>query len=215
MGTPLLQSLFRHKAAINDLSWRVDSNVLASGSEDGTIKLWEMDGGKEIKNIAAHGGGVTSIEMARDGKIVSTGRDRLTKLWDPNGAAIKEFTAFGDMAMEVAITHDSGRVVAGDWLGEVRMSNAADGALIAPLAANPPTLQMRLEAQMAAVAAATAAAQKTAAELAAAQAALDDKAKAHKANADAQAAAQAALESLAAEKAAFDKTQNVQASNGK
>ena len=128
------QNLAGHKAGVTDVSWRADSNVLASGSEDGTIKLWEMDGGKEIKNIGAHGGGVTSIEMARDGKIVSSGRDRLTKLWDANGAAIRDFPAFNDMAMEVAITHDSGRVIAGDWLGEVRMSNAADGALVAAAA---------------------------------------------------------------------------------
>ncbi len=209
------QNLAGHKAAVTDVSWRIDSNVLASASEDGTIKLWEMNGGKEIKNIGAHGGGVTSIEMARDGKIVSTGRDRLTKLWDANGAAIREFPAFGDIATEVAITHDSARVVAGDWLGEVRLSSAADATLVASLPANPPTLAMRLEAQTAAAAAAAAAAQKTAAELAAAQAVVDEKAKAHKAAADAAAAAQAALQSLAAEKAAFDKTQNAQASNDK
>ena len=121
------QNLAGHKGAITDVSWRIDSNVLASSSEDGAIKLWEMDGGKEIKNWAAHGGGVSSIEFARDGKLVSVGRDRLTKIWDGNGAAIRELVAFGDIATEVAITHDGARVVAGDWLGEVRLSQAADG----------------------------------------------------------------------------------------
>jgi WD40 repeat protein len=205
------QNLAGHKGAITDVSWRIDSNVLASGSEDGTIKLWEMEGGKEIKSWAAHGGGVASIECARDGKIASCGRDRLTKLWDPNGAAIREMPALGDLATEVAITHDSGRVVAGDWLGEVRMWEAADAKPLAQLAANPPTLEMLVQAQTAAATAAAEQAKKTAAELAAAEAVVAEKAKLHKAAADAAAAAQATLQNLLAEKAAHEQAQSAQA----
>jgi len=209
------QNLAGHKAGVTDVSWRIDSNVLASASEDGTIKLWEMEGGKEIKNIAAHGGGVSSLEMAKDGKLVSTGRDRLTKLWDAAGAAIRDLPAFNDIATEVAFTHDAARVVAGDWLGEVRLSEAADGKLLAALPANPPTLEMLLQSQTAAAAAAAEAAQKSAAELAAAEAALAEKSKAHQAAAQIAAAAQALLQSLAAEKAALDQANSAQASAGK
>ncbi len=46
-----------HKAAITRVSFRDDSNVLASASEDGNVKLFEMQEGHEIKNISAHGGG--------------------------------------------------------------------------------------------------------------------------------------------------------------
>ena len=173
------QNLAGHKGAITDVSWRIDSNVLASASEDGTIKLWEMDGGKEIKNWAAHGGGAVSVEFARDGKLVSVGRDRLTKIWDGNGAAIRELPAFNDIATEVAFTHDAARVVAGDWLGEVRLSEAADGKQVGQLPPNPPTLEMLVSAHTAAVNAAVEAAKKTAAELAAAEAAVAEKAKAN------------------------------------
>ncbi len=226
------QNLAGHKAGVTDVSWRADSNVLASASEDGTIKLWEMEGGKEIKNIGAHGGGVTAVEFAPDGKLVSTGRDRKTKLWDGNGAAIREFPAFNDIAMEVAVTHDSARVIAGDWLGEVRMWDAADAKQVAQLAPNPPTLQMLVEAQAAvaaaaaeaagkaaadveaqksATAAAAEAAKKAAAELAAAEAALAEKTKASQAAAEAAQAAKTQLDGLAAEKAAFEQTQSAQA----
>ncbi len=230
------QNLAGHKGGVTDVSWRADSNVLASASEDGTIKLWEMEGGKEIKNIGAHGGGVTAVEFAQDGKIVSAGRDRLTKLWDGNGGAIREFPPLGDLAMEVAITHNSGRVIAGDWLGEVRMWDAADGKQVARLPPNPPTLQMLVDAQMAAAeaagkaaaqaaaeveaqkavaAAAGEAAKKAAAELAAAEAALAEKSKASQAAAEAAAAAKAKLDSLATEKAAFEESQSAQASTAK
>jgi hypothetical protein len=205
------QNLAGHKAGVTDVSWRVDSNVLASASEDGTIKLWEMEGGKEIKSWAAHGGGASALEYGRDGKLVSAGRDRLTKIWDGNGAAVRELPAFGDLATEVAFTHDAARVVAGDWLGEVRMSEAADGKQVALLAANPPTLEMLVQAQTSTVQAADAAAKKAADELAAAEAVVAEKAKASKAAAEAAAAAKAGLESLVAEKTAFDQAQSAQA----
>ncbi len=208
------QNLAGHGAAITDVSWRADSNVLASASEDGTIKLWEMEGGKQIKSWGAHGGGASSVDFARDGRLVSVGRDRKTKLWDAGGAAAGELPAFGDIAMEVAFTHDAARVVAGDWLGEVRMSDVA-GQQVATLAPNPPTLEMLVQAQTEVVQAATAQAEKTAAELAAAESVVAEKAKAAKAAGDAAAAAKASLESLAAEKAAFDQAQTAQAAVAK
>jgi hypothetical protein len=179
---------------------------------------------------------VTAVEFAQDGKIVSAGRDKLTKLWDGNGGAIRDFPAFGDLAMEVAITHDSGRIIAGDWLGEVRLWEAADARQVAHLPPNPPTLEMLVEAQTAAVALATEAAGKAAAEveaqtaataaaaeaakkaaadLAAAQAALAEKTKASQAAAQAAAAAKAQLDGLVAEKAAFDQAQSAQANAAK
>jgi len=146
---------------------------------------------------------------------VSPGRDRLTKVWDANGAMTRELPAFGDIATEVAFTHDAARVVAGDWLGEVRLSNVADGAQVAKLAANPPTLEMLVQAQTATVQATAAAAEKAAAELAAAQAVVVEKTKANQAAAEAAAAAKASLQTLLAEKAALDQAQSAQASAGK
>jgi WD40 repeat protein len=205
------QNLAGHKAAVTDVSWRDDSNVLASGSEDGTIKLWEIEGGKEIKSWAAHGNGTSAIDFAHDGRIASVGRDNLTKLWGADGAAISSLPAFSDLAMEVALTHDGARVVAGDWLGDVRMSDSADGKQVAALVPNPPTLEMLVQAQTEIVNAANAAAAKAAEELAAAQAVVAEKAKASQAAADAAAAANANLQSVVAEKAAFDQQQSAQA----
>jgi WD40 repeat protein len=209
------QNLAGHKGAVTDVSWRIDSNVLASSSEDGTNKLWEMEGGKEIKSWASHAGGASSIEFAKDGKLVSVGRDKLTKVWDANGALVREFAPFGDIATEVAFTHDAARVAAGDWLGEVRLSVVADGKQVANLPANPPTLEMLVQAQTASAAALAEAAKKAAAELAAAEAVVAEKAKASKAAADAAAAAEASLQSLLAEKAAADQAQSAQASASK
>ena len=135
-----------HGAAAVSLSWRSDSNILASCSEDNNIKLWEMNNGSQVKNWGAHGGGAQCVEFTRDGNLVSTGRDRLAKLWDQNGKQIRAFEAFGDIALQVTHCDETARVIAGDWTGAIRVWNAADGALVGELTSNPPKLEERLAA---------------------------------------------------------------------
>ncbi len=139
-------TLSGHTAAVTSVSWRIDGNVLASASEDTTIRLWEMENGGQIKSWGAHGGGVFSVEYCRDGRMVSSGRDRVTKLWDGNGGALKDFEAFSDLALHATHCDETDRVIAGDWTGEIRVWNAADGTRIGQLTSNPPTLESRLAA---------------------------------------------------------------------
>lgn len=179
-----------HQGAINDVSWRLDSNILASASEDTLIKLWEMNNGGQVGNWGAHGGGAASVEFTHDGRLVSTGRDRVTKVWDQNGAAQRNFEALPDIGLESAFTHDGQRVVAGGWSGDVNLWNAADGVLVTALSQNPPPLEQQLEAANQLLAAAQAEAKTAADAYAAAQAAAD----------------KAAADLAAAEKAVADNT---------
>lgn len=135
-----------HAAKISDVSWRLDSNVVASSSEDGTVRLWEMANGNQIKSWGAHGGGTLSVSYSKDGSIVTTGRDRMTRLWDGNGGKVRDFEAFNDLALTAKTTHDSTKVIATDYLGEVRSWNLADGARIMTLASNPQPVAQRIVA---------------------------------------------------------------------
>jgi len=143
-----------HSGSISGISWRADSNILASSSEDGSIRLWEMENGGQVRNWGAHGGGTAFMSFARDGRIVSCGRDRITKVWDQGGQQQVAFAAFGDLALRCAICNETNRVIAGDWTGEIRVWNVADGAQIGTLATNPPKLDMRVQQATAAVTAA-------------------------------------------------------------
>ncbi len=149
-------SLRGHTAMITDLSWRDDSNALASSSEDGTIKLWEMENGSNFRNWGAHGGGAMSVEFSHDGRLASTGRDRVAKLWDQNGAVQKQFEAFPDLGLSVAFHHDNAKIFAGDWSGVVKGFATADGKVVIATDTNPKTLAEQIEIAKAAVAAAEA-----------------------------------------------------------
>ena len=199
------QNLKGHTAGITGVSWRIDGNILASSSEDGTIKLWEMENGQQVKNWNAHGGGASAVNFAMDGRLASCGRDRIAKVWDQNGQQQRAFDAFGDIALRAAFSHDGARIASGDWTGEIRVWNVADGGLAGRLASNPATLAMVAQAEAIRSAAARAEADKAAAELVAAQKGAEDRATAMAAAAARLKAAQAELEKLAAEKGAADK----------
>jgi hypothetical protein len=187
-----------HTAMITDMSWRDDSNVLATASEDTTVKLWEMENGGNIKNWGAHPGGAASVKFTHSGLLATTGRDKVTKLWDQNGAAQKTFEPFADLGLKVAVTHDSAKVIAGDWSGIVKSWAVADAKLVAALDTNPLPAAERLKKVEAAFAAASA-------KGAAAQAAFDAAALKAKQAADAHNAAVANLNKINAELAAAQK----------
>jgi WD40 repeat protein len=134
-----------HTAAIPDLSWRDDSNILASASEDTTIKLWEMENGNQIKNWGAHGGGTQAVKFSHDNRLVSTGRDNVTKVWDMNGAAQKSFAPHPDVALRVAFSHDGTKVYDGDWTGTIDAFNVADAKLLCQATTNPQTPAQQLD----------------------------------------------------------------------
>lgn len=172
-GNPYLE-LKGHTERITDLSWRWDSNLLASASQDTTIRLWELENGGQVKSWGAHGGGVTAIQFNRAGNLASTGRDRVPKIWNQNGEALKQFTALSELGTAVAFCNETHRLVAGDWLGQVQVFNEADGAVLGGLNPNPPTLASRLQAAQTGLAQAAAAHEPVAAEVAALQKTFDE-----------------------------------------
>ncbi len=194
-------TLRNHTAYITCLSWRIDSNMLASASEDTTIRLWEMENGGNIKGWGAHGGGALSVQFGKDGRLISCGRDRVAKLWKPDGAIERQFEALPDLALRVAFAHDEKRVIAGDWSGSVRVWNAADGKAIGTLSSNPPTLAERMELVVKQLAAEKAEQAKLLAAVATSQVAAQ---KAQQVVVAAQQQAKAAADKVGADKAAAD-----------
>jgi hypothetical protein len=134
-----------HSAAITGLSWRSDSNALVSSSEDGTVRLWELEEGRQITSIGAHSAGVLSAVFARDGRIVSCGRDATAKLWDAGGNAVRSLGPLPDLAVKVAFCDETDCVVVGDWVGQAHVYRAADGGQLSSLSTNPPSLRERLD----------------------------------------------------------------------
>ena len=139
-------TLQAHPASVTGIAWRADSNMVATSCEDGQIRLWELENGNQVKAWGAHGGGAAAVEFVRDGRLVSVGRDKVPKLWKPDGTQERAFEACADVGLAASYCDETNRLLAGDWTGEIRVWNAADGARVGTLDPNPISLADRAAA---------------------------------------------------------------------
>lgn len=80
-----------HTSSINSVSFSPDGKILASGSGDRTVKLWDVNKGKIIRELRMHNSGVVDVAFAPDGKtLYSSGYDGKIISWDVNtGQALR------------------------------------------------------------------------------------------------------------------------------
>ncbi len=80
------QMLRGHNRAVNSVAFSPDGKELASGSNDGTAKLWNVATGKERATLKGHRGGVHCVAFSPDGRTVASGgNDKTVRLWDTTG----------------------------------------------------------------------------------------------------------------------------------
>lgn len=135
-----------HTSGITAVAWRADSNIVGSASEDGQVIFWELNNGNQVKKFTAHAGGTLSLDYARTGEFVTSGRNREVKIWKADFNLKKELPKFGEMVIETAITSDGKRVFTADWNGKIEAWDATTFAKLGELPGNPPRIADRLVA---------------------------------------------------------------------
>ena len=118
--------------------------ILASGSHDKTIRLWDAVTGEPKRTLTGHTEVVSSVAFSPDGKILASGSwDQSIHLWDAvTGEPKRTLTGHTGWVTSVAFSSD-GRILASGSGGTME-SGSADGTIllwkISPSEPDSPTL---------------------------------------------------------------------------
>ena len=75
-------AIFSHEARVSSVAYSPTGDMLASGAEDGTVKLWSTKTGQEIVTFKGHGKRVYSVAFSPVGDAIASGADDGTvRLW--------------------------------------------------------------------------------------------------------------------------------------
>ncbi len=81
-GGHRLRTLHGHQSLIAGLAFAPGGETLASASDDGTVRLWNVSDGT-WQSLSGHAGGVNGVAFHPAGEfLVSGGNDRSIKVWD-------------------------------------------------------------------------------------------------------------------------------------
>ncbi|CAI7597639.1 unnamed protein product [Penicillium pancosmium] len=86
-----LQALEGHSGRVRSVAFSPDGQLLASGSHDETIRLWDTATGAVQQTLEGHSDWIRSVAFSPDGRLLASGSyDRTIRLWDTTTGIVQQ-----------------------------------------------------------------------------------------------------------------------------
>ena len=134
-------SLLGHATHVYDVAFSPDSQVLASGSADNTVIVWDITksgrrGGGKIARLRGHSNLVRSIVFSPGGDtLISGAEDNTVKRWRMSEATRQDTVYLGNGTFSSAFSTDGKYLVVGLFDGTLRLLDAPAESVLHQFAA--------------------------------------------------------------------------------
>ncbi len=128
---PPLQTIGGHAGAVTSLCWNTQGTALVSGSEDGTVKVWDLKADAADSFFKGHSAGINDAYWRPDGeRLLTESNDGTARIWDAHtGKELRQLKI--TPALRSAVWNPDGKQLAtGQTDGSLRVWNAETGAQI-------------------------------------------------------------------------------------
>ncbi|WP_244366376.1 nSTAND1 domain-containing NTPase [Micromonospora echinofusca] len=126
--------LIGHTDAVRGVAWSPDGTYLATGSRDGTARVWHADTGTVVRVLRGHTGMVEAVDWSPDSaRLATASRDGTVRVWEATTADLVAALPCGDVARGVAWSPDGSRLAGASRDRTVRVWDTAAWQLNAHL----------------------------------------------------------------------------------
>lgn len=135
----LESELHGHTKGISDIAFSpINPNILASCSDDFTIRLWSISKQKCIKIFKKHTYHVTTLKFISKGNLLISGSaDETITIWDlSTGKSLKTLAAHSDPVSSLALTPDDTLIISASYDGLMRLFDLESGQCLKTLVYN-------------------------------------------------------------------------------
>jgi TRAP-type C4-dicarboxylate transport system substrate-binding protein len=122
-----------HKGDLWGVTFSPDGKYLATGSHDGTARLWDIATGQTIRIFSGHTGEVEQVAFSPDGKYLLTAGegDQTARLWDvASGAMVQVFSGHTGGVAYIAFSPDGKTIATGGGDPTARIWDITSGATL-------------------------------------------------------------------------------------
>lgn len=117
-----------HAGEVNTVVVSPDGKTIISGSDDNTLKIWDLNSQKLLRTLKGHTDWVYAVAISADSQtIVSGSKDKTLKLWRLSGQQIRTLTGHTSYINSVAISPDTTKIASGSYDKTVKLWNLRTG----------------------------------------------------------------------------------------
>ncbi len=124
-----IRTLYGHTGAVCSVAFSPDGKILASGGDDGLVKLWDVATGNLLRVLLRHTKSVYSVAFSPDGKMLASGSlDNTITVWEVDtGKELHTFSGHRGPVRSVVFSPDGEFIISGSGDNKIKLWETRTG----------------------------------------------------------------------------------------